>query len=155
MLYGVSPFSDRSAEALDLEPVMTLAARVVAVRGISEGEAVGYGGTWRARRNTRIATLPLGYADGLPRSLSAGGEVFLAGGMRAIVGRVSMDFVTLDVGDTAVRGAYAKRGVDIYDPYATATSGTSTTSGGSSSGLLIGLAVAAVVVGGLAFVALR
>ncbi len=103
MLYGVSPFSDRSAEALDLEPVMTLAARVVAVRGISEGEAVGYGGTWRARRNTRIATLPLGYADGLPRSLSAGGEVFLAGGMRAIVGRVSMDYVTLDVGDAAVR----------------------------------------------------
>jgi len=58
------------------------------------------------------------------------------------------------IGDTAVKGAYAKRGVDIYDPY-TATSGTSTTSGGSSSGLLIGLAVAAVAVGGLAFFALR
>jgi hypothetical protein len=59
------------------------------------------------------------------------------------------------IGDTAVKGAYAKRGVDIYDPYITATSGTSTTSGGSSSGLLIGLAVAAVAVGGLAFFALR
>ena len=59
------------------------------------------------------------------------------------------------IGDTAVKGAYAQRGVDIYDPYTTATSGTSTTSGGSSSGLLIGLAVAAVAVGGLAFFALR
>jgi alanine racemase len=98
MLYGVSPFSDQSAASLDLDPVMTLAARVVALRSVSKGEGVGYGGEWRADRNTWVATLPLGYADGLPRSLAGRGRVYLAGAMRPIVGRVSMDYVTLDVG---------------------------------------------------------
>ncbi len=102
MLYGVSPFADRSAEALDLEPVMTLAARVVAIRSVSKGETVGYGGEWRADRGTRVATLPLGYADGIPRSLLGRGEVFLAGRMRPIVGRVSMDYIGVDVGDAEV-----------------------------------------------------
>ncbi len=102
MLYGVSPFSDRSAESLDLDPVMTLAARVVAIRVASKGDGVGYGGDWRAARDTRIATLPLGYADGLPRSLAGKGEVFLAGAMRPIVGRVSMDYIAVDVADAAV-----------------------------------------------------
>ena len=99
MLYGVSPFADRSAESLDLDPVMTLAARVVAIRRVSKGDGVGYGASWRASRNTLIATLPLGYADGLPRSLAGRGEVFLAGAMRPIVGRVSMDYVTVEVAD--------------------------------------------------------
>ncbi len=102
MLYGVSPFADRSAEALELEPVMTLAAQVVAVRSVSKGQQVGYGGQWRADRATRIATLPLGYADGIPRSLLGRGEVFLAGEMRPIVGRVSMDYIGVDVGDARV-----------------------------------------------------
>jgi len=102
MLYGVSPFSDRSAEDLDLEPVMTLAAEVVAIRSVSKGDEVGYGGEWRADRATRIATLPLGYADGIPRSLLGRGEVFLAGEMRPIVGRVSMDYIGVDVGQAPV-----------------------------------------------------
>jgi len=102
MLYGVSPFSDRSAEMLDLEPVMSLAARVVAVRRVSAGTAVGYGGEWRAPRETTIATLPLGYADGVPRAVLGRGSVRLAGGDRPIVGRVSMDSITVDVGDAAV-----------------------------------------------------
>lgn len=102
MLYGVSPFADRSAEELDLEPVMTLAAQVVAVRSISRGDEVGYGGQWRAERDTRIATLPLGYADGIPRSLRGRGEVFLARAMRPIVGRVSMDSIAIDVGEAGV-----------------------------------------------------
>jgi len=102
MLYGVSPFADRSAEALDLEPVMTLAAQVVALRSVSKGEEVGYGGQWRADRATRIATLPLGYADGIPRSLMGRGKVHLAGEMRPIVGRVSMDYIGVDVGEARV-----------------------------------------------------
>jgi alanine racemase len=102
MLYGVSPFADRSAESLDLDPVMTLAARVVALRRVAKGEGVGYGASWRAPRDTSIATLPLGYADGLPRSLAGRGKVFLAGAMRSIVGRVSMDYVTVDLADAAV-----------------------------------------------------
>jgi alanine racemase len=102
MLYGVSPFAERSAESLDLDPAMTLAARVVALREVAKGQGVGYGADWRAARDTRIATLPLGYADGLPRSLAGRGEVFLAGAMRPIVGRVSMDYVTVEVGEASV-----------------------------------------------------
>ena len=109
LLYGLSPFagasgdeSGETAEALGLEPVMTLAARVVATRAVERGEAVGYGGTWRAPRATRVATLPLGYADGLPRALAGRGQVHLAGAMRPIVGRVSMDYVTVEVGDAPV-----------------------------------------------------
>ena len=108
MLYGVSPFEDRSAEALGLQPVMTLAARVVAVRNVAPGQSVGYGGEWRASRPTRVATLPLGYADGIPRAVLGRGEVFLAGARRPIVGRVSMDYVGVDVGDAPVEvGALA------------------------------------------------
>jgi alanine racemase len=109
MLYGVSPFIGpgavlgRGAEALDLEPVMTLAARVVATRRVARGESVGYGGTWRAARATTVATLPLGYADGIPRAAATGGgRVFLAGALRSIVGRASMDYIGVDVGDAAV-----------------------------------------------------
>ena len=109
MLYGVSPFMGpgsgvgRSAEVLELEPVMTLAARVVATRRVAKGEAVGYGGTWRATRATTVATLPLGYADGIPRSAATGGgKVFLAGALRPIVGRASMDYIGVEVADDSV-----------------------------------------------------
>jgi alanine racemase len=102
MLYGLTPFADRTAESLDLEPVMTLAAQVVAIRAVSKGEEVGYGGEWRAAENTRLATLPLGYADGVPRSILGRGEVYLAGRMRPIVGRVSMDYISVEVGDASV-----------------------------------------------------
>ncbi|MCP4905576.1 MAG: alanine racemase [bacterium] len=96
------PWSNRTAEALDLEPAMTLAAKVIAVRRIQAGDCVGYGGQWRAAEATTIATLPLGYADGIPRSVLGRGAVHLAGAMRPIVGRVSMDSVCLDVGQTPV-----------------------------------------------------
>ncbi|HIF95167.1 MAG TPA: alanine racemase [Myxococcales bacterium] len=116
MLYGVSPFSEKSAESLDLDPVMTLAARVVALRSVAKGDGVGYGGDWRATRETRVATLPIGYADGLPRSLAGRGRVYLAGAMRSIVGRVSMDYVTVDVGPSggaADVGAEAVSAVEL------------------------------------------
>jgi len=99
---GVDPGSEQSAAALDLEPAMTLAARVIAVRRIAAGDAVGYGGEWRAEVATTIATLPLGYADGIPRSAMGRGAVHLAGAMRPIVGRVSMDSVCIDVGQAPV-----------------------------------------------------
>jgi alanine racemase len=102
MLYGLSPFADRSAAELDLLPVMTLEAQVIATRRVSAGTAVGYGGEWVAPVDTTIATLPLGYADGMPRALKGRGEIFLAGEMRPIVGRISMDSLCLDVGDAAV-----------------------------------------------------
>lgn len=102
MLYGVSPFAERSAVALDLEPVMTLAARVATVRRIAAGDPVGYGSEWRAPAATTIATIPLGYADGIPRAVSGRGRVHLAGALRPIVGRVSMDSFGVDVGDAPI-----------------------------------------------------
>jgi alanine racemase len=101
-LYGAQPaVSRRSA----LRPVMTLVTQVVHARAVRAGDTVGYGGTWRAQRDTRIATLPLGYADGMPRA--AGGvdsraEVAIGGRRFRVVGRVSMDFTTVEVGDAPV-----------------------------------------------------
>jgi alanine racemase len=102
MLYGVSPFSDRSGVELGLRPVMTLAARVVSTRPVARGATVGYGGQWRASRDTRVATLPLGYADGIPRAVLGRGQVHLAGELRPIVGRVSMDYICVEIGEAAV-----------------------------------------------------
>ncbi len=103
-LYGVSPFSGPIAgesppSASDLSPVMSLIARVVALRRVSAGEGVGYGATWRAPRETMIATVAAGYADGVPWSLGNRGSLWLAGAARPIVGRISMDYLTLDVGE--------------------------------------------------------
>ncbi len=90
-LYGGMPF----AEA---RPVVTLSLPVIQVRDVAEGEAVGYGAAWLAPRPSRIATVSAGYADGLPRTL-AGGHLALFAGETALplVGRVSMDLLTVDV----------------------------------------------------------
>jgi alanine racemase len=96
VLYGARPAPHLAA---DLRPVMTLRARVVNLRRVAAGDAVGYGGTWRAPRPTRIATVGLGYADGIPWSLAGRGEMALRGRRVPVVGRVSMDLATLDVGD--------------------------------------------------------
>lgn len=98
MLYGVNPAPHLEA---DLVPVMTLSTQIVAVRRAAAGESVGYGATHRVERATRIATLPLGYADGVPFSLGNRGVVLLAGRRVPIVGRISMDLVTIDVGEAA------------------------------------------------------
>jgi alanine racemase len=81
---------------------MSLRAPVVALRRVRRGDAVGYAALYRARADTRIATLALGYADGVPISASGHGSVWLAGARRPIAGRVSMDYVGVEVGDAAV-----------------------------------------------------
>jgi alanine racemase len=101
MLYGVLPAPHLAGRAR-LAPVMSLRSRVCHVRHVREGEPVGYGATFRAPRRGRIATLPVGYADGVPWSLGGRGFVLLRGRPTPIAGRVSMDFVTLDVGEAPV-----------------------------------------------------
>jgi alanine racemase len=99
MLYGARPAAHLEGE---LRPVMTLRATVLALREVSAGAAVGYGATFEAPAGgTRVATLSVGYADGVARSLGNSGEVWLAGARRPIVGRVSMDSITVDVGRSA------------------------------------------------------
>jgi len=99
MLYGAQPSSQRSAA---LRPVMSVRAPVVAVRRVRRGDAVGYAALYRAPSETRIATLALGYADGVPIAASGRGSVWLAGARRPIAGRVSMDYLGVDVGDAPV-----------------------------------------------------
>jgi alanine racemase len=81
---------------------MTLRTRVAHVRRVAAGEAVGYSAEFRARRATRVVTLPVGYADGVPVSTSNRGAVLIRGRRMPIAGRVSMDFVGVDVGDEPI-----------------------------------------------------
>jgi len=98
LLYGYSPVPG-NAPALDLVPAMSWKARVVALHNLEADDKVGYGGAFTAPRSMRTATVAIGYADGYPRSLGNNG-VLLVGGKRVpVVGRVSMDFVSVDVSD--------------------------------------------------------
>jgi alanine racemase len=102
-LFGVAPLVDGAPLTTELKPVMRVRTEIVALREVSEGDAVGYGATWRAPRRSRIATLPLGYADGLSRQLGNRGHVLVGGGRAPIVGAVSMDMTMVDV--TSIEGA--------------------------------------------------
>ena len=99
MLYGQSPFPASHPEADKLKPVMTLQSEVIALRDVPVGDTVGYGGAWTAERASRIATIPVGYGDGYPRNAGNGTPVLVAGRRAALVGRVSMDMITVDVTD--------------------------------------------------------
>jgi alanine racemase len=101
MLYGAHPAAHLRERAA-LAPAMTLRSRVSNVRHVRPGDPVGYGGTFRARQRGRIATLPIGYADGVPWSLGNRGFVLLRGSRVPIAGRVSMDLVTVFVGEDPV-----------------------------------------------------
>ena len=101
MLYGVVP-APHLAGAASLRPVMSLRTRVANVRHIRPGQPVGYGATFRAKQRGRIATLPIGYADGLPWSLGNRGQVLIRGRRVPIAGRISMDLTTLDLGEAEI-----------------------------------------------------
>jgi alanine racemase len=108
-LYGVSPFHGVTAPSLGLRPAMQFETSVIAVREVGTGESVGYGGTWVARSPTRVAILAAGYGDGFPWGLSAGAHTLIEGRHAAVIGRVSMDMLAVDVTDipTASEGASA------------------------------------------------
>jgi alanine racemase len=99
MLYGSSPFAGRgvSAAGLGLRPVMTLQSRIIAVQTLSAGDRVGYGGVWRAERSMRIGVVACGYADGYPRQAPSGTRLAVDGRSTEVVGRVSMDMITVDL----------------------------------------------------------
>lgn len=97
MLYGSSPFVHKTAKELNLQAVMTLKTKVIALRNINAGETVGYGSTWQASRPTRLAVIAIGYGDGYPRHINANTPVLINGQRCFIVGRVSMDMIMVDV----------------------------------------------------------
>ncbi len=95
-LYGAMPSA--VVRLAGLEPALALRTRIMAVREIEPGTGVSYGGTWRAARRTRVATLPIGYADGYPRHVR-GASVLLAGRRVPVIGAVCMDMLMIDVTD--------------------------------------------------------
>lgn len=97
MLYGGTPLAGKAAFEFDLQPVMTLSARVIAVNDVPRGEGVGYGVTWHAPRDSRIAVVGAGYGDGYPRHAMPGAPVRIGSQLVPMVGRVSMDMITVDV----------------------------------------------------------
>ena len=97
-LYGVSP-APWLVPPKPLEAVLSWKTAVVHLKTVPSGTAVSYGGTWTARRPTRIATLPVGYADGYPRRLSNRAQVLVRGRRAPVVGRICMDLCMVDVTD--------------------------------------------------------
>ncbi|MFD5091140.1 alanine racemase [Amycolatopsis thailandensis] len=94
-IYGLNPVPTED----DLRPAMTFKSSVVLTKRIPVGESVSYGHTWTAERDTTLALVPVGYADGVPRSLSGRMDVLLGGKRRPVVGRVCMDQLIVDCGD--------------------------------------------------------
>lgn len=100
-LYGADPLPQPNPSALPLAPVMSLQAAVIGLRKVAKGQGTGYGQTWIAARDSLIATVGIGYADGYPRHCVNGTPVWLNGQRVPLAGRVSMDMITLDVTDLA------------------------------------------------------
>lgn len=97
MLYGASPLIGKTAEQLDLQPVMTLHAPLIAINQLQAGEPVGYGGTWHAPEAMPLGVVGIGYGDGYPRHIGNGAQVLINGRRAPLAGRVSMDMITVDL----------------------------------------------------------
>ncbi|MEC7548240.1 MAG: alanine racemase [Thalassolituus sp.] len=104
MLYGSSPCEDISAAEAGLKPVMTLQSALISTHTVKAGETVGYGCTWTAPRDSRIGVVAIGYGDGYPRHAPSGTPVNVAGQRCELVGRVSMDMITVDITDAPEAG---------------------------------------------------
>ena len=96
--YGLWPSDEVDKGLIDLKPVMTLKSTVIQLKHVGEGFAVSYGSTHHTPRPTRIATVPIGYADGFDRVLSSTGHMLVRGVRAPIIGRVCMDLTMIDVG---------------------------------------------------------
>lgn len=111
MLYGADPMPFASH---DLRPVMTLQSRIFAVRTLQAGDALGYAGRFVAQRPTRVGLVAIGYADGYPRTAPDGTPVAVDGRPARIVGRVSMDMLTVDITDLPSAGIGSE--VELWGP---------------------------------------
>jgi alanine racemase len=96
--YGLWPSGDVDKKRIDLKPVMAIKSTVIQVKSVGSGFAVSYGSTHHTPRPTRIATVPVGYADGFDRALSSKGHMLVNGTRAPIIGRVCMDLTMIDVG---------------------------------------------------------
>ncbi|PIQ42977.1 MAG: alanine racemase [Gammaproteobacteria bacterium CG11_big_fil_rev_8_21_14_0_20_46_22] len=124
MLYGASPLENQSAKSLGLKPAMSLYARVIVIKTLKTGDYVGYGSRYRCDKETTVAVLGVGYGDGLSRVLDEAAHVMILGQVCPIIGRVSMDLITVDItgcnvkiGDAAM---FWGEGLDVAEMAASA-----------------------------------
>ena len=99
MLYGVSPFVNSSASVHNLKPVMTLSSKIISIKQVKKGEAIGYGGTYVCDKNMTIGIVSIGYGDGYPRHAKTGTPVLVNGKRCSLLGRVSMDMICIDLSE--------------------------------------------------------
>jgi alanine racemase len=97
-LYGATPYDNRTAASLGLMPAMTLSSQLIAIQDLMPGDCVGYGGEFRCVQPMRVGVVACGYADGYPRHAKSGTPVLVGGVRTNVVGRVSMDMITVDLG---------------------------------------------------------
>jgi alanine racemase len=112
--YGISPLPGKTGEDLGLIPAMTLQASVYSTQWVNAGEAVGYGGTYRANRKTRVGLVRCGYADGYPRHIDTTTTVLIQGKRATVLGTVAMDLMAIDLTDIPNAGAGSK--VTLWGP---------------------------------------
>lgn len=103
MLYGATPFANRDIHQLDLKPVMTFSAEIIALNTIQANEAVGYGSTFIAEKVMQLAIVSIGYGDGYPRAFIKQNYVAIRGQKIKLIGRVAMDMIAIDVTDLDVK----------------------------------------------------
>src|SRR5690606_3064572 len=97
MLYGASPFADKTIHNLDLKPVMTFTAEIISLNSIKSGESVGYGSTLTADQDMDLAIVSIGYGDGYPRAFPQQNYVAINGQTTRVIGRVAMDMIAIEV----------------------------------------------------------
>ena len=121
MLYGVTPFAQNimlensqiQSLVKQLLPVMTLSSKIIDIKSIAQGECVGYGSRWCCAKNTILAVVAIGYGDGYPRHANNGTPVLVHGREVPLVGRVSMDMITIDVTRLIEQNIEVKIGDDV------------------------------------------
>ena len=101
IMYGISPYTDKTGTDLGLTPVMTLKSSLIAIRAVKKGARVGYGATWTAPRDTILGIVGAGYGDGYPRTVPNGTPVLINGRYAPTAGRVCMDMLFVDLGPDA------------------------------------------------------
>ena len=103
MLYGATPFADKDVNELDLKPVMSFEAEIIALNQIQAGESVGYGSTFTATNSMQIAIVSIGYGDGYPRAYVKPNYVAIDKQLTPVIGRVSMDMIAIDTTNLRVK----------------------------------------------------
>ncbi len=113
MLYGASPFADKSSLELNLRPVMQFTTEIIALYPVQQGECVGYGSTVAAQRDMMLAIIAVGYGDGYPRAFLQQNKVIIQGHSAPLFGRVSMDMTMVDVTDLIQQGLKIEIGTAV------------------------------------------